>query len=76
VLTSLIGSTLALLVVAALGWARLVPFAAVALGLVFWLRGCWLVTAFRPAWTARRVGLLEAVLGALQVGVLAVVYAG
>jgi len=76
VFASLISNTLALLLVAALGWAQLVPPAAVALGLVFWLRGCWLVTAFRPAWTARRVGLLEAVLGALQVGLLAVGYAG
>jgi hypothetical protein len=76
VFASLISNTLALLLVAALGWTQLVPPVAVALGLVFWLRGCWLVTAFRPAWTARRVGMLEAVLGALQVGLLAVGYAG
>jgi hypothetical protein len=76
VFAALAGSTLALLLVVVLGRTQLVPPAAVALGLVFWLRGCWLVTAFRPAWTARRVGLLEAVLGALQVGGLAVVYAG
>lgn len=76
VFASLISNTLALLLVAALGWAQLVPPAAVALGLIFWLRGCWLVTSVRPAWTARRVGMLEAVLGVLQVGGLAVVYAG
>lgn len=76
VFASLISNTLALLLVATLGWAQLVPPAAVALGLIFWLRGCWLVTAFRPAWTARRVGMLEAVLGVLQLGVLAVGYAG
>jgi hypothetical protein len=76
VLPSLATGTLALLLIVALGWGRLVPVAAVALGLIFWLRGSWLVTGFRPAWTARRVGLLEAGLGTLQVGVLAAAYAG
>jgi hypothetical protein len=72
----LVTATVALLFIVMLGWQQLVPPVAVALGLVFWLRGCWLVTAFRPAWTARRVGMIEAVLGSLQVGLLAVVYAG
>jgi hypothetical protein len=75
VVASLIGCTLALLLVAVLAWVRLVPPAAVGLGLVFWLRGCWLVSARRPAWPASRIGAMEAGLGTLQVGVLAVAYA-
>jgi hypothetical protein len=69
-------ATVALLLIGALGWRQLVPSAAVALGVIFWLRGCWLVSAFRPAWSARRIGVLEAGLGAIQVGVLAAAYAG
>lgn len=72
----LASGTVALLVVLALGWRQLVPLAAPLLGLIIWARGCWLVSALRPAWTARRVGVLEAGLGTLQVGVLAVAYAG
>ena len=66
-------ATGALLLILALGWSRLVPVAAVGLGLVFWLRGWWLV-AVRPAWTARRVGLFEAGLGLAGVAVLALAY--
>lgn len=72
----LAAGTVALLFIVALGWWRLVPPAAVILGGIFWLRGGWLVSAFRPAWTARRIGLLEAVLGAVHVGVLAAAYTG
>ncbi|MBI2498210.1 MAG: YwiC-like family protein [Opitutae bacterium] len=72
----LAAATLALLLIVALGGRQLVPPAAAVLGVVFWLRGCWLVTSLRPAWTARRVGVLEAVLGTVHVGVLAVSYAG
>jgi len=71
-----VAATVALLLIGALGWRQLVPAAAVVLGVVFWLRGCWLVSAFRPAWPARRIGVLEAVLGTIQVGVLAAAYAG
>ena len=70
---ALASATAALLVILALGWSRLVPVAAVGLGLVFWLRGWWLV-AVRPAWTARRVGMLEAGLGLAGVAVLALAY--
>lgn len=68
--------TLALLLLVALAARQLVPPAALVLGVIFWLRGCWLVSAFRPAWPARRVGLLEAGLGTIQVVVLASAYAG
>ena len=56
-------ATVALLFILALGTRQLVPPAAVVLGVIFWLRGCWLVTSFRPAWTARRMGVMEAILG-------------
>ena len=72
----LAAGTAALLLIAALAARQLVPPAAVVLGIFFWVRGCWFVSAFRPAWTARRVGLLEAGLGTVQVGVLAVAYTG
>ncbi len=71
----LAGVTVALLFVSALGWRQLVPPAAVAFSVIFWLRGCWLVSAFRPAWTARRIGVFEAALGTVHVGVLAAAYA-
>ena len=71
----LAAATVALLFILALGTRQLVPPAAVVLGVIFWLRGCWLVTSFRPAWPARRVGVMEAILGTVQVGVLAAAYA-
>ena len=73
--TPLAAATVALLFILALGTRQLVPPAAVVPGVIFWLRGGWLVSAFRPAWTARRVGVMEAVLGTVQVGVLAAAYA-
>lgn len=75
-LPSLAAGTAALGLVGALGAGRLVPPAAIWLGAILWLRGGWLLSPFRPAWTARRIGLLEAGLGAIQVGVLAAAYAG
>jgi hypothetical protein len=68
--------TAALLLIVALVWRHLVPFAAIGPGVIFWLRGAWLVSAFRPGWTARRIGVIEAVLGSLQLIVLALAYVG
>lgn len=56
--------------VAGLAQADLLPVAAVALSAVLWLRTGWLVTAMRPAWTARRVGMMEALLGVAQLVIL------
>ena len=71
----LAAGTAALLLVGGLWREQLVPPAAVVLGAILWLRGAWLVSAFRPAWPARQVGILEAVLGTVHVGVLAAAYA-
>lgn len=59
-----------------LGLARreLVPAAAVILAATLALRTAWLVTSLRPAWPARRVGLLEAVLGVAMLAVLTIAY--
>jgi hypothetical protein len=61
-------------VAALLAWQGLVPAVAVAVHAVFWIRTGWLVSALRPAWPARQVGVMEAVLGGLQLGVLAAAY--
>ncbi|MDI1319227.1 MAG: hypothetical protein PSW75_03405, partial [bacterium] len=68
--------TLALVFIGALSHWQLVPPVAIVLGVLLWARGCWLVSAFRPTWSARRVGLLEAGLGTIQVGALAAAYTG
>ena len=65
---------LALAVIAALAYRELVPVAAVVLALVFTLRTAWLVTRLRPDWPAKRVGILEAVLGVGMLAVLAISY--
>lgn len=67
-------SGLALAVIAALAHRGLVPVAAVALAVAFTLRTAWLVTGLRPDWPAKRVGILEAVLGVATLAVLAVAY--
>jgi hypothetical protein len=56
--------------VGGLAQAGLLPIAAVALSAVLWLRTGWLVTALRPAWTARRVGMMEALLGVAYLAIL------
>lgn len=50
------------------------PVAALAVYAVFWVRTGWLLSARRPDWPARRVGIMEAVLGVLQLGLLAAAY--
>jgi len=53
------------------GW---IPPLAVAAGTVLWLRTAWLLSAFHPGWSARRVGILEAGLGGVLLGVLTFAY--
>ena len=60
--------------VAILARQGLVPGSAAAMSAVFLGRTAWLVSPLRPNWPARRVGILEAVLGVMQLGVLAAAY--
>lgn len=66
----LAASGAAFAVVSLLAGRGLVPAAAVAVSALFLGRTVWLVTTARPAWPARRVGMLEAALGLLHLGVL------
>lgn len=74
VLPPLVLGFAALALTAWLAWQGLVPVAAPALSAIFLVRTVWLLGAFRPDWPARRLGLMEAVLGAIQLGVLTVAY--
>lgn len=67
--------SVALAGLALLAWRGWVPVLAVAAGAVLWLRTAWLLSAWRPAWPARRVGILEAVLGVLLLGVFTLAFA-
>ncbi len=57
-----------------LAYIQLVPPLAVGLAGVLLLRTLGLVTKFRPAWPAKRVGLVEAGLGLFYMGGLALAY--
>jgi hypothetical protein len=61
----------AIALLAGRGW---VPGAAVALSALLLIRTGWLVSAFRPNWAARRLGIMEALLGIVQLGILTVAY--
>lgn len=74
VLPPLVMGFAALALTAWLAWRGLVPAAAPALSALFLLRTGWLLSAFRPDWPARRLGIMEAVLGAIQLGVLTLAY--
>ena len=66
--------TAAIILVAILvrqGW---VPVMAVVVGTVLWLRTGWLLSACRPHWPARKVGIMEAVLGVIMLGLLTAAY--
>ena len=43
-------------------------------GVVLFARALWLLGPGRPAWPARRIGMMEAVLGLFYVGTLAVAF--
>lgn len=60
--------------VAALTAFQLVPVAACALAGLLAARTAWMLSPFATAWSAKRVGLMEAVLGVLYVGVLALTF--
>lgn len=60
--------------IGSLAYIQLVPFLAVGLNGVLLLLTVVLVTKFRPAWPAKRVGLVEAGLGLLYTGGLALAY--
>lgn len=53
---------------------QLVPWLAAGFATFLLVRSAWLVSSLRPVWPARRVGLIEAVLGGLYVGGLALAY--
>ncbi|MBA4136270.1 MAG: hypothetical protein C0518_03015 [Opitutus sp.] len=65
----------ALAVIVGLAWRTLVPPAAVVVAAVLVLRTALLLSPFFPAWSARRVGMMEAVIGVLFLGALAAAYA-
>lgn len=54
--------------------AGLAPGIAVVLGTGLLLRTAWLASPARPAWPARRIGMMEALLGLLYVGAIAAAY--
>jgi hypothetical protein len=62
------------LMVAALALIGAVPPVAAALGGLLFLRTLWLLSPWRPDWSARRVGMLEALAGLAYVGALAAGY--
>ena len=66
--------TAALALVAYLAFQGLVPAAAVGLSAVLWTRTGWLLSGLRPNWPARKVGIMEAVLGVIQLGILTAAY--
>ena len=67
-------SSVAAVVLLALGFAGAVPHAAAVFGLIFFLRAFWLAGPWHPTWPARRVGQAEAVLGLLYVVLLALTW--
>ena len=67
-------SSIGFILVALLTWRHQVPVAAVWVNAALWLRTLWLVSSQRPGWPARRVGIMEAVLGMIHLGVLTAAY--
>ena len=65
---------LALGVTAVLAWRQLVPGLAIGWAALLLVRTVFFTTALRPDWPARRIGLIEAGLGALYVGTVALAY--
>ena len=63
-------SSMGFILVALLAWRQLIPAVAVLVNAGFWLRTLWLVTSRRPDWPARHIGIMEAVLGVISLGVL------
>lgn len=55
---------------------RLVPWFAVVGGGLLWIRTGWLLSSRRPHWTARRMGITEAVLGVVYTTLVILAYHG
>lgn len=53
---------------------QLVPWLAAGFAALLLIRTGWLVSAFRPALPAKRIGIIEAVLGVLYIGSIALAY--
>jgi hypothetical protein len=60
--------------IALLAWLGWVPGTAMVLSALLLARTSWLVSAFHPNWPARRLGIMEAVLGVIQLLALTVAY--
>lgn len=69
-------AALALGVTGLLAWRGLVPAAAVAIVGLFFARTAGLLGPARPTWSARRIGMLEAVLGVIFLTGLVLAYRG
>lgn len=67
-------SAAALAALVVLGTKGLVPVVAVVFGAILFARALWLLGPWRPAWSAKRIGMMEAVLGLIYVGLLAVAW--
>ena len=73
-LPTLTVSGLGFILVALVTWRQLAPTAALLVNGLLLLRTLWLVSTLRPHWPARHVGILEAVLGVIHLGVLTAAY--
>jgi len=67
-------AAVALGLIGALASRRLVPGLSVGLVALLLLRTGFFVTALRPGWPAKRIGMIEAAIGALYVGITAFAY--
>lgn len=57
-------------------WLDLVPLAAAFLACLLFARSAWLIGPFRPAWSAKKVGMMEAAVGVILLALLAFAYRG
>jgi len=71
---ALVVGTGALAAMMLLAAAELVPWLAATWSGLLLLRSAGYVASYRPTWSARRVGITEAVLGVIYVGTMAHVY--
>jgi hypothetical protein len=74
VLAPLAGSMLAFVLAATLAAQRVVPAAIAGLAGLLLLRTALFLSPMRPGWSARRIGIFEAVLGVFYVGVTVLAY--
>jgi len=74
VLAPLAGGLLAFALAATLAVQHLMPAAIVGLAGLLFLRTALFLSPLRPGWSARRIGIFEAVLGVLYIGAAVLVY--